>query len=148
MSEREKTGNPPAQLRNYDSVGDFQSVKQNLEEAGIFWEEWEGETKPRRRSRGYPDSIIVAVVGTQVVGSVFLVDDFFPYAFRLVVKEEFRGRGIGSQLMDEAEKRAKDHRHMDLAILVDDDDPELQAWYEKRGYHKEHAYRSMWKELT
>lgn len=146
MSEAEP-GIQPAQIRNYNPETDFPSVRQNLQEGNLFWEEWDGEEKLRKRSQKKPDSVVVAVIDNQVVGNVFLVDDIYPYVFRLAVRKEFRRKGVGQQLMEEAMKRLKEHGHDEIAVFVEDDNEELKDWYKKLGFTAEGAYRSMWRKI-
>lgn len=77
--ERERTSS--VHLRNYNPDTDFQAVKRNLGEGDLYYEGWDGEEKLRKRIQERPDSIVVAVVDNQVVGNVFIVDDFIHIFF-------------------------------------------------------------------
>src|ERR1700733_5734230 len=95
-------------IRNY-AKEDYPSLKQILIEGGLFDETWDSEKGLEKRIIEKPDSIIVAVMNGQVIGCVYLVDDFFPFIFRLAVKKRFRRQGIGKKLVAEAIERLKKH---------------------------------------
>ncbi|KKR76844.1 MAG: Acetyltransferase, GNAT family [Candidatus Levybacteria bacterium GW2011_GWA2_40_8] len=137
----------PLELRNYRPGRDYLAVRQNLIEGEIYWEEWDSQEGIERRFRRSPDSIVVAAFGDRIVGSVFLSDELYPYIYRLAVRTDFRGRGIGEQLMDEAIRRLKLHGHKEAAIFVDENKEELKEWYKRRGFQEGGLYRSMWKEI-
>jgi ribosomal protein S18 acetylase RimI-like enzyme len=134
-------------IRNYIHSKDFNTVKDNLIEAGMFDEVWEDEKRLELRSKFKPDSMIVAELGDKVVGSVFLADDFYPYVFRLVVKKDNRGKGIGTKLLEEAIKRLKAHGHTEIDVLVNEKSKELKKWYKKLGFKGKNTYRALWKEI-
>ena len=135
-------------LRDYNHQTDFQDVIQNLKEADMYDKVWEDESRVKQRSEQKPDTMIVATVNNQVVGSVFLIDDFYPMIFRLVVSKDFRKKGIGTKLINEAIRRLKLHGHSEVDLFVDVDNPELIAWYEKQGFKgSSHNYKTLWKEI-
>lgn len=134
-------------LRDYIPDSDYLAVKHLLEEAEMFDPAWDDEERLKQKSLQKPDTIIIAEINDEVVGSVYLVDDFFPFIFRLVVKDKYRRRGIGVKLMEETMLRAKQHGHTEVALFVDADNTDLQQWYRKLGFEDGGIYKSMWRKL-
>lgn len=134
--------------RPYQS-GDYASVRKNLEEGGIFYEDMDSEVRLRQKIERNPGSIIVAEKDSDVVGSVFLVEDGWgAFAFRLVVSKAHRKLGIGSGLMKTAEKEAQKRGYNELHILVGEEEKDLQSYYEELGYGKGSLYRWMYQGLS
>lgn len=148
MSDIErKNHGQPALVRDYDPLTDYLAVKKNLEEGNLYDPDWDSEERLSKRVTDKPDSVIVALVKDEVVGSVFLTDDFYPYINRLAVRQQFRRQGIGEQLLNEAMSRLKKHGHEDIGIFVDEDNSELQEWYKKQNFISSGKYRSMWRKI-
>jgi len=134
------------EIRCYQ-LQDYHAVREILEEGGIYWEPSDSEQALRKKVREHPDSILVATKDDRVVGTQFISADFLPFLFRLAVHPDYRGEGIGMELIHEGEKilRSKGCNHVN--ILVAAEDVELQGFYEKQGYEKGHTYRWMTKEF-
>src|SRR5437870_4388923 len=118
-AKEEREDFQPVQLLNYTQA-DYEAVKQILEESELFDPIWDSEKRLNKRIQEKPDSIIIATIGDNVVGNVFIVDDFYPYVFRLIVRQTYRRQGIGMQLMDKAIEKLKEHGHTEIGIFVDD----------------------------
>ena len=94
-----------------------------------------------------PESVIVAAVANQLIGTVSIMEDGrMPFVFRLAVREDKRRQGVGARLMDEAEKRLKSRGYDDIHILVNESEEELKDYYRKQGYKEGNLYRWMYKE--
>ncbi len=123
------------QIRDYQT-SDYEGLKANLEAAHMFDPEWDTKDNLKRKLAKYPGSILVAVDDGTVVGNVYIVgDNFQTIIFRLAVKEDYRKQGIGSRLMDEAERRMKENGINHVALLVREGEEKTVAWYKKRGYY-------------
>lgn len=134
-------------IRDYQD-SDYEEVRQNLLNGGLFYELSDTRDNLRRKSERDPESIIVAEYDHAVVGNVFFVEDgWMPWIFRLAVRKEYRERGIGSLLMDEAEKRLKARGYQLIGFFVNEQEPEAQEWYTKRGSFSGGRYRFMGKKL-
>lgn len=134
-------------IRNY-KTSDYQAVKTILEESKLFDDTWDTEERLKKRIKEKSDSIVVASINDQVVGNIYIVDDILPFIFRLAVKIEYRKQGIGKKLVEQAVKIMKKHGHAEIALLVDDDNKELQGWYRKQGFKAtQKVWRGMWKAL-
>jgi ribosomal protein S18 acetylase RimI-like enzyme len=138
----------PIVVRPY-TPDDHLAVKEILEEGNLYYEGMDSAERLAGKIRKDVESILVAVTDEKVVGNVFTVDDggWGAFIFRLAVRKEYRKRGIGALLMDEAEKRLHAKGFREIHILVSEDDQELQAYYEKLKFEKGHTYRWMYKTL-
>ncbi len=88
--------------------------------------------------------MLVADAGGQVVGQIFVqlssserrfADGSrraYLYAFR--VRPDFRGLGIGTELIRSAETRLAEHGFHEAVIAVSKDNPEARRLYERLGY--------------
>lgn len=114
---------------------DYQAVKVNLQEGNLFVDSLDTREVLRAKIESDPDSILVAAIDGQVVGNVYLIRDMWnSFIFRLAVRRDFRKRGIGSKLMEEAERLLKEKGVKDVALFVRSDDRELIDYYQDRGY--------------
>lgn len=59
----------------------------------------------------------------------------YPYLHIIAVKEEYRGLGIGKQLMQFFEENASEFPSTKLFLTVDDFNPRAKKLYENLGYH-------------
>ena len=127
---------------------DYASVKELYEEGGLFEEEIDSEEILKAKARRDRGSLLVAVKADQVIGSVSIIEDGrFAFVFRLVVKTSERGKGIGTQLLTEAEAILKKRGNKTVSILVNEQEAELHTYYKKHAYKKGRVWRWMWKDL-
>ena len=126
---------------------DYPQMKSLLEGAKLFYGAIDSEPHLTYVIEKDPESIIVALRKERIIGTVSISDARIPLIFRLAVAEDERGKGLGTQLMNEAEARLKLRGHTEIGILVDDNDPELKEFYERQGYEQGNSYRWMSKEL-
>jgi GNAT superfamily N-acetyltransferase len=95
-----------------------------------------------------PESIIIAVDGTKIVGGAYFVDvGFIAMLFRLYVIPEYKKQGIGKMLIDEVNKRAKKRKIKSVHFVAKEEYVKLVRWYETTGAHKGNVYRWMWYDL-
>lgn len=134
-------------IRNY-KIEDYNTVKEILEEGQLYDATWDNEKQLEKRITNKPDSILVSIVDSNVVGCVYIVDDVFPFIFRLVVKKQYRERGIGTMLINEAIKILKDHGHNEISLFADNNNEELKNWYLKLGFKKSTiSWVGFWKKI-
>lgn len=135
-------------IRAYDDC-DYESVRRNLIEGKLYEQVWDSRENLATKINRDPDSILVAEVDGQVVGSVYIMaDGWSAFIYRLVVGMSARQHGIGTRLMEAAEEQLRSKGVPEVALFVNADNTELQRWYEKRGYGGTHLFRCMWKALT
>lgn len=134
-------------IQNYNPLTDFQAVRNNLLADEMFDDNWDAEEKLQKLVAEKPNAILVAQVGNEIVGSVFQTDRLYPYFWRLVVRKDYRERGIGDQLLDAVEQQLRAEGHNQVGIFVTEEHEEVKQWYIKRGYQQTGLYRAMWKEI-
>lgn len=81
-------------------------------------------------------AVFVATVDREVVGGVRL-EETEPGRVklsRLGVHERWKGKGIGSRLLDRAEAAARDHGYDAVWLTTPPDHPSLPDLYRERGY--------------
>ncbi len=138
----------PAHIRAYSSA-DYEAVKALIMEGNLYFEEQDSAEKLEMKISHDPESILVAEVDSQVVGTVFIVEDggWVAFVFRLVVSKTHRGKGIATALLDKATEIIRERGHNDVTVLVDEDDEELQQFYAKKEYERGGNYRWMFKPI-
>ena len=80
---------------------------------------------------------IVILLGGEIVGHVFLNYGKPPYPqmSALVVRENLRSKGIGTEAIKEVERRVKEKGFNKVGLSVNpDNNPRAKALYEKLGY--------------
>ena len=133
-------------IRNYQP-SDFPQVKEVLESGDHYWEDVDNEESLERKIQRDPESILVAVKDDKIVGTQFIVDDFMPLLFRLVVHPNYRGEGIGTLLREKGEEVLQKRGHNHVSILVASERVELQKHFVERGYERGNTYTWMDKKL-
>lgn len=85
--------------------------------------------------------IIAAFVNGEIVGVVWVgmrIDSvhFMPvgYIYDIEVKEEFRGEGIGSRLLEMAEETCRKWGVSEIQLSVEASNLHALSWYGRRGY--------------
>lgn len=87
-----------------------------------------------------PSSVLIAEVEGEVVGKMELFFAWksthgrFGLIRRFVVKDGWRGRGIGLQMLDVATERAKTEGCAFIELTVDVTNPEAHALYKREGF--------------
>jgi ribosomal protein S18 acetylase RimI-like enzyme len=82
-----------------------------------------------------PELFLVAEDNGQIIGSVIGgFDGRRGLIYHLAVSASFRGRGVGSRLMDEIEARLRARGCIRCYLMVTTDNYEAMRYYEKRGW--------------
>lgn len=82
-----------------------------------------------------PDLFLVAEAGDRIIGSVIGgYDGRRGLIYHLAVSESFRKQGIGSSLMDEVEARLRARGCLKSYLLVAENNPEAEVYYQQRGW--------------
>jgi ribosomal protein S18 acetylase RimI-like enzyme len=96
-----------------------------------------------------PDLFIVAESEGVIIGSVIGgFDGRRGLIYHLAVAAPFRGAGIGSRLMDEVEARLRAKGCLKCYLLVTNDNPEADTYYQQRGWQPMDTVHLMGKELV
>jgi len=82
-----------------------------------------------------PDLFLVAEEDGQIIGTVIAgYDGRRGLLYHLAVAATFRGRGVGTQLMDEIESRLRSKGCLRCYLMVLADNDEAMRYYEKHGW--------------
>ena len=81
------------------------------------------------------EAILFAEAENNIIGCVLLNDyKWEAMIYHLAVLPEYQSQGIGSKIMEEAERILKDKGQEYITLLVSVKDEKLNSYYEKRGY--------------
>ena len=140
--------NNDLKIRPY-TVSDYQQVKAIYQSKGAwFTEGTDDEDRLAAKIEKDPGSILVAEKEGNIIGTVSIIEDGrMAFIVRLAVAEEERQKGIGTLLLQEAEKALKERGLKKVNILVSEVEDYLYPYYEKRGYSRGTKHLWMWKEL-
>jgi ribosomal protein S18 acetylase RimI-like enzyme len=69
------------------------------------------------------------------------------HLYHLAVAKDFRQYGLGSRLLDEVEARLRDKGCLKCYLMVTLDNPEVERFYQKRGWHYMDYVRPYGKDL-
>jgi ribosomal protein S18 acetylase RimI-like enzyme len=95
-----------------------------------------------------PDLFLVAETEGEIVGSVIGgYDGRRGLVYHLAVDSAFRGMGVGSRLMDELEGRLRLKGCLKCYLLVTNDNPEAELYYQQRGWQHMNTVRLYGKDL-
>ena len=84
-----------------------------------------------------PDLFLVAESASRIVGSVIGgYDGRRGLLYHLAVASEFRGQGIATRLMDEVESRLRAKGCLKCYLLVASDNPDVEPYYQQRGWQR------------
>lgn len=92
--------------------------------------------------------VYVAEIDDEIVGGVRLETtgtDRIKLS-RLGVHEDHKGEGIGSELLNHAEKRARNRGYASIHLTTPAEHPYLPAFYRHRGYQKTGEYSLEYRE--
>ncbi|KKQ35035.1 MAG: GCN5-related N-acetyltransferase [candidate division WS6 bacterium GW2011_GWA2_37_6] len=150
-------------IRTYKET-DYLDIEMNLKEAGLFNEVWDSKKNLAGIIKNFPEGIIVATDGKEsaendkndkkseeVIGSAFIIPHGakVAYLFRLTVKAEYRSKGVGSALIEYAEKMLKEKGFKEVGIYVNAMNKNLKAYYTKRNFTTtDRPWVYMFKELS
>lgn len=144
---KKKFGMQKIKIRPY-SLRDFEEVRENIEDAGLYYPELDNENRLKEKISRDPDSILVAIFNNKVAGSIFIMEDGRgSFLFRLAVKKKYRKKGIGTELLRAAEKQLKEKGYSEVSLLIREEKLDLKNYYTKRGYKEGNLYRWLTKKL-
>jgi ribosomal protein S18 acetylase RimI-like enzyme len=130
-----------------------QTVIRLMKQDDLLALEWDGEYKHFRRlyteiyqstSRGKAIMWVAELPGIGIIGQLFVqltssrqeladgVEKAYIYGFR--IKPDYRGHGLGRQMMEVAENDLARRRFQRVTLNVSRDNPQARRLYEKLGY--------------
>ena len=138
------------QIREFCIPSDYEPVYQLWEsiEKGISLGRSDTLAEIQKKVARDPDLFLVAVFESEIVGSVMGgFDGRRGLIYHLAVAAPFRGRGIGSRLMDEVESRLQRKGCLKCYLLVMGDNSQAENYYRRRGWGHMDSVRLYAKEL-
>lgn len=139
--------NQEIQIRSYEPE-DYDSLKVVYEKTGWFDEVTDAEERLKQKIQKLHDSVLVAEVDGEIVGSVSLIEDIrIAFLFRLVAKDGNGEKEIIQALIDEGEKRLKEKGYEEVHIFVKEEDADRQMIYSEKGFEKGNKYFWFWKKI-
>jgi len=127
------------QIREFRFPEDFQQVEILWDsiEKGVSLGRSDTSKEIQKKLERDPDLFLVAEENGQIIGTVIGgFDGRRGLIYHLAVAASFRGRGIGSRLMEEVEAKMRTKGCLRCYLLVTADNPEGMAYYEKHGWER------------
>jgi len=128
---------PSIQIREFHFPTDYESVYQLWQdmERGVRVGRSDTPTELQKKLARDPDLFLLAESDGKIVGSVIGgFDGRRGLIYHLAVAAPFQGQGIGSRLMEEVESRLRAKGCLKCYLLVTDDNPEAEAYYQRHGW--------------
>lgn len=121
-------------IRNYQD-NDSPKLEQLLKDTGLYYKSLDKKNIFKKKIEHDPDSIIIAEYNKKIVGTVFVIyDPWNSCIYHLGVHPDYRNKGIGNKLMDEAEKRLKAKGIEKITLFVDEENHKAIEFYKKRSW--------------
>lgn len=137
-------------IRPYQS-GDYEKIAEMLRSEEMLDDEWDSRENFDSISVQNKNNILVAEDEKGIIGIIL----FFPFGntaalgYQLIVKKEYRNRGIAKALLDEMIARLKARGVKKIAFDTYADDDFLINFYSKRGFKKSSKNRVVfWKSIS
>jgi ribosomal protein S18 acetylase RimI-like enzyme len=125
------------QIREFQFPADYEQVYKLWEsiEKGVHTGRSDTPDEIKKKITRDPDLFLVAESDSRIIGSVIGgFDGRRGLIYHLAVAASFRGKGIGSCLMDEVESRLRAKGCLKCYLLVTDDNLEVADYYQRRGW--------------
>ncbi len=137
-------------IREFHYPDDYAAVKKLWEgmEKGVQMGRSDAAEEIEKKTSRDPDLFLIAEEEGNIVGSVIGgYDGRRGLLYHLAVAREYRERGIGGRLLDEVEARLRAMGCLKCYLMVTLDNPEVEHFYQKRGWHFMDYVRPFGKEL-
>ncbi len=128
---------PPIRIREFHFPTDYQPVYQlwTSIEKGVRTGRSDAPAEIEKKLTRDPELFLVAESERGMIGSVIGgFDGRRGLIYHLAVAASFRGAGIGSGMMDEIEERLRAKGCLKCYLLVTNDNPEAEVYYQHRGW--------------
>lgn len=137
-------------VREFNFPDDYPAVRELWEgmEKGVHVGRSDMLEEIEKKITRDPDLFLVAESNGLIVGSIIGgYDGRRGLIYHLAVAKDSRQQGIGGQLLDEVEARLRDKGCLKCYLMITLDNPEVENFYEKRGWHYMDYVRPFGKEL-
>jgi ribosomal protein S18 acetylase RimI-like enzyme len=141
---------PSISIREFNSPADYEQVYRlwTAIEKGVHVGRSDTLSEIEKKLSRDRDLFLVAESNGNIIGSVIGgFDGRRGIIYHLAVAVSHRGNGIGSRLMDEVESRLRAKGCLKSYLLVTADNPEAEAYYQRRGWKHMDDIRLYGKEL-
>jgi ribosomal protein S18 acetylase RimI-like enzyme len=118
-------------IRTYQDE-DFPELESILKLTNLYEMDYDDRENYKSQIESDTASILVAEEDDVVGGLISLFTSYESFIFHLCVHPQYQKRGIGTQLMEEAEKKFRDRGVKRIAIYVIDQN--VVSFYTKRGW--------------
>jgi ribosomal protein S18 acetylase RimI-like enzyme len=138
-------------IREYSHPQDYAAVRRLWEgmEKGVKVGRSDSLEEIAKKVSRDPDLFLVAEAEGVIIGSVIGgYDGRRGLLYHLAVAREFRQKGVGGQLLDEIETRLRARGCLKCYLMVTLDNPEVELFYQKRGWHFMDYVRPYGKDLS
>jgi ribosomal protein S18 acetylase RimI-like enzyme len=128
---------PLVEIREFRFPADYESVYKLWQsmDKGVRVGRSDTLAEIQKKISRDPDLFLVAEADGCIIGSVIGgFDGRRALIYHLSVAESFRGKGIGSRLMDEVESRLRAKGCLKSYLLVTSDNIEVEEYYQRRGW--------------
>ena len=140
----------PIQIHQFRFPEDYQQVFDlwSSIEKGVHIGRSDTPAEIEKKISRDPDLFLVAEIEDRIVGSVIGgYDGRRGLIYHLAVDIAFRKQGIGSRLLDEVEVRLRAKGCLKSYLLITLDNPEVEPYYQQRGWEPMETVRLFGKEL-
>ncbi len=140
----------PILIRQFEYPQDYQQVLDLWDsmERGVHVSRSDTPAEIEKKLARDPDLFLVAECDGRIVGSVIGgFDGRRGMVYHLAVDEAFRGKGVGSRLMDEVEARLRAKGCLKSYLLVAEDNHDVDTFYKKQGWKHMDTVHLFGKEL-
>lgn len=137
-------------IREFRYPSDYESVRQLWEgmEKGVSFGRSDLPQEIEKKISRDPDLFLVAEENGRIIGSVMGgYDGRRGLLYHLAVEAGHRKHGIGGQLLDTIEERLRTKGCLKCYLMVMLNSPEVERFYQKRGWHFMDDVRPFGKEL-
>ncbi len=135
---------PDITIREFDYPGDLPGVLALWAgiEKGIHTGRSDEPAEIEKKLKRDPDLFLVGEAEGELIASVIGgFDGRRGMIYHLAVAKPYRSRGIGSQLMEEVEKRLRERGCIRCYLLVTTDNDEAMQYYRRHGWERmDHVY--------
>ena len=138
------------QIREFNFPADYEPVYRLWQEMekGVRVGRSDTRSEIEKKIARDPDLFLVAEWQGNLIGSVIGgFDGRRGLVYHLAVASPFRGRGVGSRLMEELERRLRAKGCLKCYLLVTSDNAEAELYYQRRGWQHMDSVRLYGKEL-
>lgn len=125
-------------IREFHYPQDYPGVKELWEgmEKGVKIGRSDAPEEIAKKASRDPDLFLVAEADGRIVGSVIGgYDGRRGLLYHLAVARDFRQHGLGGRLLEVVEARLRDKGCLKCYLMVTLDNPEVERFYQKRGWH-------------